>query len=439
MSAKVKHERGAYWLVVHDDGKRTKRRFGPAKADRARAEKAADEINHRLALGLYGARLDKPAPLPFDREVRAWLLAHAPTFKPSYQTSAAGLHRNHLIGFFGTRDLREIRREDLLAFVREKIEAGCGQSTVRNALGIVARVLSLAQSEGRIDRNPATRLGELLRRVSRGRASEVAQADSWSREEVQTLLALARQHEGRLYPALLVLFSTGLRRGELLGLRWEDVDFGRSRLGVRRALVGNRLTTPKSGKARFVALPPGTVGTLRELLGYRRREQLERGWAAVPEWLFPSQTGGTWDVRDFERSWLRLRRRAQKAGVRPLKLHSTRHTYASVTLAAGKSVRWVAEQLGHSNAAFTLRVYAHVLPSEEGDLSAVDFAARGSPERHYTAPGGDESSSVFEGSRTTQRPGSGILARPGGLEPPTLWLEARRSIRLSYGRAMQEP
>ncbi len=420
MGAKVKHERAAYWLVVHDGGKRTKRRFGPAKADRTRAEKAADEINHRLALGLYGARLDKPAPLPFDREVRAWLLAHAPTFKPSYQTSAAGLIRNHLNGFFGTRDLREIRREDLLAFVREKIEAGYSQATIRNALAIVARVLSLAHSEGRIDRNPATRLGELLRRVSRGRASEVAQADSWSRDEVEALLELSRQHEGRLYPALLVLLSTGLRRGELLGLRWEDVDFGRRRLGVRRALVGNQLTTPKSGKARFVALPPGTVETLRELLGDRRREQLERGWAAVPEWLFPSQTGGPWDVRDFERSWLRFRRRAQKAGVRPLKLHCTRHTYATFALAAGKSVRWVAEQLGHSNAALTLRVYAHVLQSEESDLFAVDFAPGGGTGRHYTAPADPPSSSVREGSRRTPRGRSRILERETGLEPATL-------------------
>jgi integrase len=65
----------------------------------------------------------------------------------------------------------------------------------------------------------------------------------------------------------------------------------------------------------------------------------------------------------------------QKQQVRPFKLHGTRHTYASLALAVGKSVRWVAEQLGHSNPELTLRTYAHVLRHEETDLSFADFGA----------------------------------------------------------------
>lgn len=79
--------------------------------------------------------------------------------------------------------------------------------------------------------------------------------------------------------------------------------------------------------------------------------------------------------------------RAQTEGIRPLKLHSTRHTWATLALASGKSIRWVANQLGHADPAMTLRVYAHALREEEADMSFVDF---NDPKRPYTAPPDDE-------------------------------------------------
>ena len=98
-----------------------------------------------------------------------------------------------------------------------------------------------------------------------------------------------------------------------------------------------------------------------------------RGWAAVPEWVFCSETGGLLDGRNVTRTWHRVRRKAQAEGVRLLRLHDARHSYASLALASGKSVRWVASQLGHANPELTLRVYAHALREEETDLSFLDF------------------------------------------------------------------
>ena len=85
-------------------------------------------------------------------------------------------------------------------------------------------------------------------------ASEVTAVDSWSQEEIETLLAIAREHEPRFYSALTTLFYTGLRRGELLGLKWVDIDFERSRIHVRRAYVRRQITTPKSGRGRHVVI-----------------------------------------------------------------------------------------------------------------------------------------------------------------------------------------
>jgi integrase len=216
------------------------------------------------------------------------------------------------------------------------------------------------------------------------RSTEVKQVDAWTREEVQTLLRVAREHQPRFAPFLLFLLSTGARRGEALGLQWADVDFERGRVQIRRAITAGEVTTPKNGRGRLVSMPPPLAEELLDLLALRHRELIERGWREVPAWVFCSETGGAPDERNCERVWYRVRRRAQKLGVRPLKLHTARHTYASLALAAGKSVKWVADQLGHSSPMLTLKTYAHAMSEEEVDLSFATFGE--SPKRPYTAP-----------------------------------------------------
>ena len=122
-------------------------------------------------------------------------------------------------------------------------------------------------------------------------------------------------------------------------------------------------------------MSPGLGAALESLLALRRREALQRGWPSVPEWVFCSETGTALDGGNLSRAWYRLRRRAQTEGVLPLKLHSARHTWATHALQAGKSIRWVADQLGHADPALTLRVYAHAIREDESDVSFADFDA----------------------------------------------------------------
>ncbi len=158
---------------------------------------------------------------------------------------------------------------------------------------------------------------------------------------------------------------------------------------------------------------------LFDLLAQRRQEVLSHGWRDVPAWVFCSEAGTPLEERNVERTWYRVRRRAQKRGVRPFKLHTARHTYASLALASGKSVRWVAEQLGHANPELTLRTYAHVLREEESDLSFAEFD---SPGRPYTAPASDADAPARDADSVTTGVDFGIVERETGLEPATLSL-----------------
>jgi len=279
---------------------------------------------------------------------------------------------------------------------------------------VLRRVLTLLERDGLLKRNPASNIGELIRRVGRASATESTEVEHWTREEVSQLLETAHLHEPRFAPVLFLLFSTGVRRGEGIALKWSDIDFDRGQISIRRSITNAGLSTPKSGSGRIVGMTAALAEELFDVLTSRRREQLSRGWPEIPPWVFCSETGTSPNPSNIERVWRRVRRRAQKLGVRSLKLHCTRHTWATFALHAGRNIRWVADQLGHADPALTLRVYAHAMRNEETDLSFAEF---GDPKRPYTAPRNE--TELEEVANYLKD-----MARREGLEPPTLRFEA---------------
>ncbi len=420
MAAKIRERGGCYWIVVHHEGRRRWKKIG---RDKREALKVVHKVNAQLALGKFSMERDRKVST-VEEALWRWYDDYKLTFSRSFaQVSHLNIHR-HLIPFFGKLRLTEIEEPHLLQFVREKT-AGDGSkrplqaSTILNILSVLRQVLSAAVENGALQRNPCRNLGKLLRKVERQQSEEVTQVDSWSREEVGTLLEVARSAEPSFYPKLAFILSTGCRKGEALALKWRDVDFEDARLLIRRSLVRGRFGTPKSGKARSVVLSRPLTVVLSDLLAERRRACLSRGWAEVPDLVFCSETGGPLDERNVTRSWHRIRRKAQAQGVRPLRLHDARHTFASLALAAGKSVRWVASQLGHARPELTLRVYAHALREEEVDLSFLDF---GGTRRHPRGTKLAATAATEKPPRASSRRGLGKLEHETGFEPATLTL-----------------
>ncbi len=154
--------------------------------------------------------------------------------------------------------------------------------------------------------------------------------------------------------------------------------------------------------------------TLFDLLGVRQSQRIANGWPDTPEWIFCTSKGTGFNPRNIQRTFDRVRRRAQKRGVRPLSMHSARHSWATWALQAGKSVKWVADTLGHADPTMTLRVYAHAMPEDETDLSFADLDG---DKRRNTA-------TAELGEVLKERNYAESMARREGFEPPTLRFEA---------------
>ena len=401
VTARVKWWRDAWWVfaqgpgIRNASGRKTKN-FGPSEEDRARAEKVAERLRQSDTTA-RGALV----PLPTDQMLEEWLEAHRATLKKSTWGTTRSMIEVHLVPFFGDRDLRDISKSDLLAFATQKIGEGKSPKLVSNTLGILRGVINLAKEEGLIERNVASKtVGEIVGKLERSQASEVRQVDAWTREEVVAILDIAREKEPRIYPVIHTLLSTGMRRGEVLGLQWKDIDWSRRKIHVRRSRVRDRTGTPKSGKARQVDMSPQLEEVLRSLQAERRRA---KPWRDPDGWVFTSRDGNQpLGETVFNRGWQRIRREFAKHGIRPLTLHSARHTWATLALRAGKSIRWIADQLGHSDPALTLRIYAHVLPDEGEDLGFLDFTASCSPSNSRATGSSDAASRIAQRRGVTE-------------------------------------
>jgi integrase len=182
----------------------------------------------------------------------------------------------------------------------------------------------------------------------------------FSPEEVWALVrAAGSEQDGALY---LTAAFTGLRRGELLALRWRDVDFPASAVRVRASYAGAALTTPKSGKVRSVPLAPEVATALSKLSQHE-------WFTAEDDLVFPGETGSYLDGSALRRRYMQA---LENAGLRPLRFHDLRHTFGTRMIAKA-DIRRVQEWMGHADIQTTMR-YLHYAPrTEDARLVAEAF------------------------------------------------------------------
>jgi len=266
--------------------------------------------------------------------------------------------RAHLTPAFGLVKLKALTPAHVRSLHREKLDVGLAPATVRKIHSTLHKALSQAVADGLIPRNAADV------KAPRPAPEEMRPL---SEDEARTFLHAAREAGDRFEALYVLAVTTGLRRGELLGLRWDDADLDRGTLRVGRALVreGGRHvvgeTKTKRGRRR-VNLTPRTVAALKA----HRKRQLEQrvrlaGLYEDCGLIFSSENGTPLNPENLvKRSFKPLLKRA---GLPEIRFHDLRHTCATLLLGRGVHPKIVQELLGHATIAMTLDTYSHYLPS----------------------------------------------------------------------------
>jgi integrase len=377
---RAERKRGPAWYAKYrlPDGRQVQRKLGPAWSERGRPP--AGYFTKRLAEDWLRDVFDQArrGTLPGMVRTGATFADAAAEFlryaehdrapKPSTLRGYRSIVDAYLLPAFGERRLEDITTADVerwrssLARVGNGARKPGGSGVSRNAgpskdpprplannsknrimvllHGVFTRAVKvyglLVNPVSGIERHPVRLAGDI---------------DVFSPEEVWALVrAAASEQDGAIY---LTAAFTGLRRGELLALRWRDVDFPGSVLRVRASYAGGALTTPKSGKVRSVPLAPEVAAALAKLS--------QRDWfTGDDDLVFPGELGSYLDGSALRR---RYKDALEKAALRPLRFHDLRHTFGTRMIAKA-DIRRVQEWMGHADIQTTMR-YLHYAPREE--------------------------------------------------------------------------
>jgi integrase len=274
--------------------------------------------------------------------------------------------RVHIKPTLGRIKLKALTPTHVRGLYQEKLDDGLAPRTVQYVHTTLRKALKEAVQDGLIPRNAADAV-----KAPRPAKKEI---NPLAPEQARTFLEVA---SGDRFEALYVLaMHCGLREGELLGLKWADLNLEAGTLSVRRTLsetreIGRIFEPPKNGKGRSIKLTPGAIETLRGHLGRQLKEIEGAGDRYQDQCLvFPSQKGTTMSAKNLTaRSFKPL---LAKAGLpRSVRLHDLRHTCATLLLGKGVHPKIVQELLGHATIAITLDTYSHVLPNMQSEAVAA--------------------------------------------------------------------
>lgn len=320
----------------------TSKRAAEAEEDRLRAE----IINKQREAQALGGRPGEPPPAAFSGFAEKWYRLHVlGNLKPSVQARYETIIRVHLVPFFGNQLLTQItalvieefKAENRKATV-EKTGRPISAKTCNEHLGVLSSMLETAVEWGYLAANPCRR----VRRLKLAPRED----NFYDAQQTEVFLAKAKEIEPNYHPLFLVGFKTGMRLGEILGLRWGDLDFVNNRIHLRQSYHRGHTGTPKSGKPRLLPMTPSVVAALKGIKHLKG------------ELVFCRPDGQHLNRDILKHPWGRI---MFAAGLPTIRIHDMRHSFASQLVMAGVPLKAVSELLGHSETRITDR-YAHLAP-----------------------------------------------------------------------------
>ncbi|WP_180763109.1 site-specific integrase [Helicobacter sp. 11S02596-1] len=292
----------------------------------------------------------KKVGVSFESFAVASLQANKATRRELTTKEYLNIFHARIIPFFGEKSLEEITPLDIKNWQSQVLETGVSPKTLLNARIVLSTILKDALSSGILQVNP-------LQNVPTPRLKK-PEINPFSLEEITLILQTSN---GWFKHMLTLAFFTGMRTGEMLALKWEDIDFDRNIIRVNKSIRESRLTSPKTrASIREVDMLPVVKQALLEQKALKRSDSV----------VFPNQEGKMFsDSHSLKRYWQPLFKRL---GFGDRVLYNTRHSFASLMIAQGEDILWVSKMLGHTDAQITFSRYARFIKTDKKRATFLD-------------------------------------------------------------------
>jgi integrase len=351
----------ARYTVQTATGTKRKTLYGKNREDVA--EKLVDALSNRNQGLVFDA-----GSQTVGEYMEQWLQTSArESVRESTYESYRNQVRRYVVPAIGRVKLKRLSAMQIQGMYRAMLDRGLSPRTVQYAHAVLHRALRQAVRWGLVPRNVSEDVDR-----PRLRPEEIRPLN---RHQARHLLNTAGESGDRFEALYVLALHTGMRPGELLGLKWEDVNFDEGGLQLNRALAGKNLTAPKTKRSRRrIDLSTASIAALKA----HRKRQLEERMQKAGLWrdhglVFPSTVGTPLFHRNVVRAFKNLLKRAGLP--QSTRLYDLRHTCATLLLGSNVHPKYVQELLGHASIALTLDTYSHVLKGMDGGIGgAMDEA-----------------------------------------------------------------
>jgi integrase len=342
-------------LVIDFYDQHGKRRWKtlPEGTTRAKARKALREIEEKVEKGSYIAPTKVPG---FSEVADMWLKAKKPNVRHSTYEQYKGHVKIHLSPYYGSTQVTRIDYGSAERFVQDCQGKGMSVPTLRKVLTTLGAVLSYACKKRYIDHNP-------VKDIEKPRGQGIHEGDEevafLSREQIRALLDAAPdlKHKALFMTAIM----TGMRQGELLGLKWDDIDWIAGQIQVKRSFNHGRFYEPKTRSSRRkIDLAPQLIAQLKEWQLACPPNKLEL--------VYPNGESRPIDASNLiHRVFLPA---LKKAEIPKLRFHDLRHTYASLLIDQEENPKYIQTQMGHSSINVTFDIYGHLMKDSNQEAAS---------------------------------------------------------------------
>lgn len=305
--------------------------------------------------------------------IKRWLETKEGQTKKTTYESYVYTCDQHIIPTLGKLKVQKITTASLNDYIKSKLKGGLSPASITRQRAILHNILDLAVKEGIVPRNVAEHCMTIK--------LEREETKTLSPEDITNLLNVAKdiyeRDKGKgnkfyqIYHIVLIALATGARRGEILALRWSNIDLEKNTIAIKENLVevkgGILIETPKTKTSRrVIAIDPKVLEQLDELREVNRILYEKKFDSDEPGYVFYTRYGNPITPSNMSRAWRDL---IAETGMEGIRFHDLRHTHATLLVASGTNIKTVSSRIGHNDTRITLDLYSHALPEKDREAA----------------------------------------------------------------------